>query len=432
MENSIIIIILALLASALFSGMEIAYVSSNKLRLELEMQKGGTTSRSLRHFLENPSSFLSGILVGNNIALVIFSIYMAGVIQELLMAQPVVFFYNHFVIFLIQTFISTGIVLVFAEFIPKVLFRINPDRLLSGFTLPFVFIYYLLFPLIWLVMTLAEGILRLFFRISLERDEPLYSRFDLFHMVKENQASDEEENPDVDAQIFKNALEFSEVKVKECMIPRTEIKALEINQSVGDVREKFIESGHSKLIIYRENIDNIVGYIHLIDLFDEPENISEKIRSCPFITESMFATELLRTFIEKRKSLGVVLDEFGGTAGIVTVEDLIEEIFGEIEDEHDHEALTEKKLSPYEYLFSGRLEVDYLNEKYQLSLPEGDYETLAGLTLQVLEKIPEENEVFYYKGFEFTIHSVEQTKVDEIKVKKLQSNEIFPSNSTDS
>lgn len=428
MELSFLIISVAILLSALFSGMEIAYVSANKLRLELEIQKGGAKSSVLKHFLENPSSFLSGILVGNNIALVVFSIYMAFIVRGFLLAQPFEFFHIPFVIFLVQTFVSTGIVLIFAEFIPKVLFRINPDRLLSFFSMPFVLIYYLLYPLIWFVMVVAEGILQLFFRISLERNEPLYSRYDLFHIIQESQSPNEEEDPDVDARIFKNAMEFSEIKVRECMIPRTEVVAVEVNEPVEAVKKKFVDTGHSKMIVYNENIDQISGYIHLIDLFDQPEKIDNKVRSCPFVTESMAAAELLRTFIEKRKSICVVVDEFGGTAGIVTVEDLIEEIFGEIEDEHDKEELTEKKISPTEFIFSARIEIDYINEKYELDLPEGEYETLGGLVLQILERIPEEKEVFYHHGYEFLIEKVEQTKVTEVRLKKLGTKEMLPGN----
>ncbi len=414
-STSFLIILLSLLFSAFFSGIEIAYYSANKLRLELKSNQKGLSSRILGFFNQYPSYFMTNTLVGNNIALVIYGIYMQYVLLQFI-ETSIPFLENDFARFIAITVISTIIVLIFAEFLPKAIFRANPDRILSFLSIPFGLFYYLFYPLNLFVVWLSKLLLHKFLKTeSNEDDKPVFNHYDLFHFVSE---SDEQEETlmDLDTEIFKNAIQFPEVKVRECMIPRTEVKTLEISQNIEELINLFKETGHSKIPVYRDNIDNVVGYAHIIDLYRNPESIESILMPIIIATESMAASELLKQLIQKQRSMAVVVDEFGGTSGIITIEDIIEEIFGEIKDEHDTEEFTEKQLNDHEFLFSARLEIDYLNQQYNLNLPEGDYETLGGLILAINESIPETNETITYEPFKFTISKVSKARIEEVRL----------------
>lgn len=416
MDNSFVIILVTLLLSAFFSGIEIAYYSANKLRLELKKNEKASSAKILGFFNQYPSYFMTNTLVGNNIALVIYSIYMKAVLSAFIVTSfPSLD--NQFTLFIVITIISSIIVLIFAEFLPKAIFRSNPDRILAILAIPFMLFYYLFYPINLLVVWLSKVLLNRFVaKESNDEDKPVFNHYDLFHFVAE---SDEQEESllDLDTEIFKNAIQFPEVKVRECMIPRTEVNAIEIAEDIQSLVELFKQTGHSKIVVYRENIDNVVGYTHIIDLYRDPSNIDSILMPISIAPESMAASELLKQLIQKQRSMAVVVDEFGGTAGIITLEDIIEEIFGEIRDEHDSEDFVEKQISENEFLFSARLEIDYLNQQYQLSLPEGEYETLGGLILSINESIPEPNETIAYEPYEFTISSVAKARIEEVRVK---------------
>lgn len=414
-NQAVFIIILMLIFSAFFSGIEIAFYSANKLRLELKRKQGELSAKLMSFFVRKPSHFMSNTLVGNNLALVIYSIYMKFLIDFLFLKTGADWLQIGIVNFIAVTFISSLIVLIFAEFLPKALFRINPDKMLSFLAVPFNCFYYLFYPINIVILSISHFILRNVLKVQVKENAPVFNHFDLFHFVAES--TDEDENDiDLDTQIFKNAIEFPNVKVRECMIPRTEVKSFEISSPFDDLKNLFTETGHSKLIIYRENIDNIVGYVHIIDLFKNPEKIEDILMPITITTESMPASEALRLLIEKHRSIAVVVDEFGGTSGIITIEDIIEEIFGEIRDEHDVDELKEKKISDHEFLFSARLEIDYLNETYNLNLPSGDYETLGGLILHINESIPDPKEVIEHDPYKFTIVDVSGARINTVKV----------------
>lgn len=409
------VIFASLLFSAFFSGMEIAFVSANKLKIELDGKQGDFLANIISGFIKRPSRFIGAMLVGNNIALVVYGIYMAKVLEP----QIAQFTANEFVVLLVQTLVSTIIILITAEFLPKTLFRINPNNMLRVFAFPLFIVYYLLLLPMLLVIGISEALIKLFSpNISL-KEEMNFGRVDLEYYIKEGtENSQDQEQIDHEIQIFQNALDFSKVKARECMVPRTEVVAMDIEDTIENLKAKFIETGLSKILIYRDNIDNIIGYTHSFELFKKPESIKAILLPVPIIAISMPANEILEVFIEQRKSIAVVVDEFGGTSGILTIEDIIEEIFGEIEDEHDKEELIENQISDNEYLFSARLEVDYINDEYNLNLPESDnYETLAGLLIDTFESIPAMNEEIILDHFNFTIKKVTQNKIDLVHLK---------------
>lgn len=419
-----IVVLTALLFSGFFSGIEIAFVSANKLRLELEHKKGHFRGRTLSYFLRRPSLFLTTTLVGNNIALVVYGIYMARILERLLPAL-IPNLDDGFGLFLGQTVISSAVVLITAEFLPKALFSLDPDRLMRSLFMPFALFYGLLYPVVIFTDWLSHLILERILGMKIEAYYPAFDKIDLFHLVEESQVG--APNAQVlrfDKQIFKRALGFAQVKVRECMIPRTEIVAIHIEDGLEALKDAFVESGHSKIIVYEETIDNVLGYVHISELYSHPEQLRSLLLPAFIATESMPAIDLMRSLFEQQRSLAVVVDEFGGTAGMVTIEDIIEEIFGEIEDEHDTEVLTERQLSASEYVFSARLEVDYLNEKYQLNLPPGDYETLGGLILEVHRSIPEEGEIIEWPPYQFQIISVASTRILDVRMvlKALEEN----------
>jgi putative hemolysin len=412
------IILSTLVFSAFFSGMEIAFISANKLKIELDGKQGDFFAKIIANFFKRPSRFIGAMLVGNNVSLVVYGIFMA----KLLEPQIEAYTKSSLVILLIQTIISTLIILVTAEFLPKTLFRINPNSMLRFFALPLFIIYWIMFLPMLLVIGISELLIKIFSPQLSSEEDLNFGRIDLEHYLKEGaDQSLSQEEVDHEIQIFQNALDFSKVKARECMIPRTEIVALEMEEDIEKLKEQFIETGLSKILIYRDNIDNIIGYTHSFELFKKPESIKAILLPVPIIPMSMQANEILEIFIQQKRSMAVVVDEFGGTAGIVTIEDIIEEIFGEIEDEHDKEALIETKINDNEFLFAARLEVDYLNNEYNLGLPESDnYETLAGLIIDTFESIPMLNEQIQKDQFLFTVKKVFQNKIDLVHLRVLK------------
>jgi CBS domain containing-hemolysin-like protein len=410
-----VIIFLSLLFSAFFSGLEIAFVTANKLRIELESKQGIYSSKIIsKFFLKSPPRFIGTMLVGNNIALVVYGIVMAGIIE------PVIRQYidSEFSVLFFQTILSTIIILFTAEFLPKVLFRINPNVILGFFALPALIVYFLLYPIVFITIGLSQFILTKILKINLVKGQIEYGRVDLDNYLKEfGSNSDKTKEVEHEVQIFQNALGFSAIKVRDSMIPRTEIIAVEIDSDISELKKLFIQTGLSKILIFKESTDNIIGYVHSYEMFKRPSNIRSVILPVLIVPETMPSEEAMSQFIQERKSLAVVVDEFGGTSGILTIEDVMEEIFGEIEDEHDVEELEETTINDYEYLFSGRLEVDYLNEEYKLNLPVSDeYETLAGLIISICGSIPDKNEEIKVDGFVFIILDVSETKIEKVKL----------------
>ncbi len=410
-----VVILITLLSTAFFSGMEIAFVSANKLRIELRNKQGHFTANILAGFVKEPSRFISTILLGNAISLVVYGIFMEmllkSYIHTLIPAGE-----HEFAEIIISSVISTAFVLVTAEFIPKVLFRINPDLMLELFAIPFLIIYYLFSPVVNFVVWLAKWMIRVFFKSKINEDAPIFSKVDLDHYVSQSANLDLEEDADVDTEIFKNALDFGSVKLRNCLIPRNELVALDINSTIDDLHQLFVESRHSKILIYRHNIDNIIGYVHQVEMFNKPRYIQAILLPIHITHETASAHQLLTELNKQRKSVALVVDEFGGTAGIVTVEDIIENIFGDINDEHDVDELREQVISNTEYIFSARLEIKYLNDKYDFNLPEGEYDTLGGFILSHHEDIPEVNELIRIEPFEFHIISKQKTRIDMVKM----------------
>jgi CBS domain containing-hemolysin-like protein len=407
-----LVIFLCLLFSAFFSGMEIAFIASDKLHIEVLRKKGNIYGRILSIFTSNQSQFLATMLVGNNISLVLYGIYMAGILEPAI----AVYTQSSTIILIVQSIISTIIVLLTAEFLPKSIFLINPDFSLRIFTVPMLMIYFLFYPVVILVVRLSSLIISLT-GMKISDEKPVFGLMDLNNYIKKNILNtEEEEEAEIDPKIFNNAIEFKTVKVRECMIPRKEIVAVDINSSVEELKEDFINSGHSKIIVYKEVIDDVIGYTHALELFKKPNDIKSILSAIPIVPETMLANELLIQFITDRKSLALVVDEYGGTSGIVSIEDVIEEIFGEIRDEHDDEYLEEEKIDQNTYILSARHEVDYLNEKYNFGIPEGDYDTLGGFIFAYHEDIPEVNEVIEISPFIFTIFSMNENRIDKVKM----------------
>lgn len=410
------IVIISLIFSAFFSGMEIAFVSSNKLKIELDKNKGLFSARILSVFFKEPSKLLGALLLGNNISLVIYGIAMADILEPVIIssfapAQP-----SESIILILQTIISTLFILVAGEFIPKALFRINPNMLLRLLAFPLKLYYWVFYPFIHFIVWISEFILNHIFRLKLVDQNYSFSPTDLDHYLKEF-AIEKKEESDVkqEIQMLQNAIDFRNVKLRECMVPRTEITAIALSETVEDLRKCFIDSGHSKVLVYDETVDNIIGFVHSSDLFKNPQSIHSVTHTIPIIPETMLANNVLSMFIREHKSIALVVDEFGGTSGIVTMEDIIEEIFGEIEDEFDVEELTEKKINENEYLLSGRLEIDYLNEKYKLHLPESDeYETLGGFIINIHESIPSVNETIIKDRYRFLITEASDTRIETV------------------
>jgi CBS domain containing-hemolysin-like protein len=409
----IVNIIICLVFSAFFSGIEIAFISSDKLRTELLRQKGTLSGRFLSIFQSRKAHFLATMLVGNNLALVLYGIFMAQLVEPWLISTLPLWANGDVIILILQTLIATLLVLLTAEFLPKSLFLIDPDFMLKLFIIPTAIIYYGMYPVVSLVEAISKFIIVYILRFDYSEDKPVYGLTDLNNYIQKNINQEDEE---IDTKIFNNALEFKEVKVRECMVPRTEITAVEVTDDIEELRAAFIESGHSKIVVYKESIDDVIGYCHSLALFKKPTSIRKILTPIIIVPETMPANELLIQFISQRKSLALVVDEFGGTSGIISMEDVIEEIFGEIRDEHDDEYLIEDKISERIFLLSGRHEVDYLNEKYDWGLPEGDYDTLGGLIITVHEDIPSEKEEIEFDKFSFQIMTMEENRIDQVKL----------------
>ncbi|UZD37418.1 hemolysin family protein [Capnocytophaga ochracea] len=407
---SVIIILTTLVLSAFFSGFEIAYVSSNKVHLEILKKQEGVIANVLTKLTRKPSKLLATMLVGNNVALVVYGFEMGKVMTVLL--PP--FFQN----VLWHTIISTLIILITAEFMPKVFFQIYANQLLKVFAIPAYFFYLLFYPFSSFVMWISDFVLRVFFKTKGDYVPLSFSKVELVDYISEQmENAPKKEEVDSEVQMFQNALEFSGVKAREIMIPRTEIVAVELNESIENLIATFVSSGFSKILIYNENIDDILGYVHSFDMFKKPKTIKEVLIPIVNIPETIQINEVLNILTRKRKSMAVVLDEYGGTSGIVTLEDIVEELFGEIEDEHDKDKFIEEQISDTEYLFSARLEVEYLNETYHLDIPESEeYETLGGFIVLYNEGIPTQGEVIEIPPFTFTIEACSQTKIETVKL----------------
>ncbi len=418
--NAWLLVIITLILSAFFSGMEIAFVSSNRLKVEIDKNKGCISARIISYFLYKQSKFIGALLLGNNIALVVYGIVIVKILEPFIVNLLPENLNLEYLVLLIQTIISTIIILFFAEFIPKALFRIKPNSVLNIFALPLVFFYYLLYPVIYLFIGLAELILKIFFGIDFSEQKYVFSPIDLDEYVKEYSTDQENKEEVPEYKMFRNAIEFKNVRLRECMIPRTEIIALEENEPIHELRKKFIETGHSKILIFRESIDNVIGYTHSFDMFRKPSSIKQILKSIIIVPETMLASEVLKMMIQQHKSVAVVVDEFGGTSGMVSLEDIIEEIFGEIKDEYDIEEFTERKINDSEYIFSARLEIDYLNKEYNLYFPENEeYETLAGYIIHHYEDIPDVSTEIIIQSYMFTILKATENRIEQIHLKIL-------------
>ncbi len=415
------IIIITLLFSAFSSGSEIAFLSSNKLRIELDRSQGSFSAKIIWNFVKSPSRFIASMLIANNISLVIYGIVMEKEIlqPELLKAYLPIQLHGPGMLLIIQTICSTLIILIAAEFIPKVLFRINPNATLDLLAIPIRILYLILYPIVWVVLKLSSFFMQTLFRIQIVEERPVFGRVDLDLYVRElTTRNNQAEEMDTEIRIFQNALDFKEVKVRECMIPRNEIVAININGTIEELQKLFIETKLSKILVYRDNIDNIIGFVHSSEMFKRPQNLNQILLPVTIVPEVMNANDLLKQFTNQHRSVAIVVDEYGGTSGMVTIEDIIEEIFGEIHDEHDIPEEIEKKLSANEYLFSGRLEIDYLNKKYDLSIPESEeYETLGGFIFQNHENIPEQNEEIIIPPFTIVALKVKNNRIEQVRFK---------------
>jgi CBS domain containing-hemolysin-like protein len=416
--NPLVMIPLAILLAAFFSAMELAFVASNKLRIELDRKQGNFGSGIVSVYTRNPGQYISTMLIGVNIATVIFSMLTANLVEKWLSNA----ISAEAVILIIQTVISAIIILVFGDFLPKSIVRINPNFFLSLFAIPTALFYFIFYPVSKFTLWLANVLMRLFFGIKTERGEQenkIFTRIDLDHFVNDLVETEEEKDEESSSlRIFQNVLDFSSVKARECMVPRTEIVAVPADTTIDDLRQRFIESGHSKILLYVDNIDNMAGYYELKDIMHNPADIVSGMRKLPVVPETMTANKVLRLLSDAKKSIALVVDEFGGTAGVITIEDVLEEIVGDIEDEHDTSDLIEKRINEREYVFSGRLDIDYLNDEYDLKLPESDeYTTLAGLILYTCGKIPHQQEIIRIGLNHFTVLRSSATKVELLKLK---------------
>ena len=411
---NLIIIISTLMASAFFSGVEIAFVSANRLKIELDKNQGFFSAKILSYFDKNSSNFISTLLLGNNISLVVYGIYMAIVLEPAIKGVGE----NEAFIVLSQTIISTLIVLITAEFLPKAIFRINPNRTLSMVSIILVIVYVILFIPTFITTLISRLFLKLF-KIDVSFTQQAFTKIDLDDYVRDvNDRMDGEAEMDNELLILQNALEFNTIKVRDCMVPRTEMLALNIEDSIENLKVKFIETGYSKILIYQDNIDNVIGYVHSFELFKKPTEIKNILLPISIVPEASLIEDVMAQFTKMKRSMAVVVDEFGGTSGLITIEDIIEEIFGEIEAEHDSIDLLEKERTKGEYVFSARQEIDYINDKFKLNIEESvEYNTLSGFILNQLEEIPFKGDSFIYKNYEFEILNVSNTRVEEVLIR---------------
>ncbi len=410
------IIIICLILSAFFSGMEIAFVSSNKIYLEIEKKQDNFVSKTLTKLTEKPSKFIATMLVGNSFSLVIYGFYMGDLLTQKIISLG--FNFSSFSILFIQTGISTLLVLMTSEFLPKVFFQIYANNLIKIFAVPAYFFYRLFFFISTFTMWISDFVLRKFFKTQGDQTQ-LFTKIELGNYISEQMSTvQDHENVDSEIQMFQNALEFSGVKAREIMTPRTEILALEIYDSISELKTLFVETGYSKILIYQNSLDDIVGYVHSFELFKKPKTIKSIMIPVEFVPETIFIKDVMDLLTKKRRSIAVVLDEYGGTSGIITIEDIVEELFGEIEDEHDKdEELIEQIINENEYVFSARLDVTYLNENYKLNIPENDsYETLGGFIVNTTNEIPQPKEEIIIGNFLFTINEASNKKIEVVKM----------------
>lgn len=423
MNSSDLVIILCLLFSAFFSGMEIAFVSSNRIFLEIEKLQEGLTSRILKNITKNPSRFIASMLLGNNIALVVYGIFMGDRILQLFFPHTLLSGNTSLSIVFYQTLISTAIILLTAEFLPKVFFQLYANTFIKIFALPVAFFYFLFLPITYLIIQLTDLILKNFLNTETDQIQLSFSKIELGNYIEEQlESSKDKENLDAEIQIFQNALEFSEVKTREAMVPRAEVIAVEESTSLEEITALFISTGLSKLPVYKKNIDHILGYVHAFEMMKKPKEVKNILMPVAYVPETMLVNDVLKLLTRQHKSIAVVIDEYGGTSGIVTVEDIVEELFGEIEDEYDTVALLERQISEGVYEFSARLEVDYLNQKYDLALAESEYyETLGGLIAYTIEGIPEKGEKIELPPYLLEIKKVSAKKIEQIILTKLEN-----------
>lgn len=426
MTNLIIGLLVTMIFSAFFSGMEIAFVSSNRLRAEMDREKDGLTQRAIAYFYQHPNNFVSTMLVGNNISLVVYGILFARIFDATLFSDL-----SDGLRVTADTLLSTVVVLFTGEFLPKTIFKSSPNTMLNVFALPAFVCYVVLYPISRFATLLSRGLLRIFgVRIPKEAQDKEFSKVDLDYLVQSSidNAESEDEIED-EVKIFHNALDFSETKVRDCMVPRTEIEAVDIEEcSMEQLQSRFVESGHSKIVVYRDDIDHIIGYVHSSDLFrihGENSQLStispQLVREMPYVPETMAANKLMHTFLQQKKSLAVVIDEFGGTSGLVSLEDIVEEIFGDIEDEHDNTKYVAREIGENEYMLSARLEIEKVNEIFGIDLPESDdYMTVGGLILHEYQSFPKLNEVVKIGHFEFKIVKNTMTKIELVRLKVIK------------
>ncbi len=415
--NYLIIVIVSLALSAFFSGVEIAFITSDKLHIELRSKQGHLSDKILSIFLKKPSRFITAILIGNNLTLVIYGIFMAFLLEPIIAGSLPDILNNEFSIFFFQTIVATFIVLITAEFLPKSLFLIQPNKMLSFLAIPILIFYTAFFPAVWVIVNLSKVLIEKVLGLEFSEDKPVFGLVDLNQYIKKMiDVQADESKHQVDAKIFTNALEFKSVNVRDCLVPRTELVAVNVEDTIDELKTAFVESGFSKVLVYKESIDHIIGYCNSIELFKKPNKLTEILLPIKIVPETIPANELMIQFIAERKNVALVVDEYGGTSGIVTIEDIIEEIFGEIQDEHDEENLFEQKIDDDNFIFSARHEIDYLNDKYNFLLPEGDYETLGGLILAITEDFPEKNEQIELNQFLFTIESIEEIRIENIRL----------------
>lgn len=413
--SDLIQLIICLGLSAFFSGMEIAFLSANRLRIELDRRQGNFSAYLVSYFIKKPEHYLATILIGNNTVLVVYGLIMSRILGGSLST----FIPTPVVVLILQTTLATLLILITAEFLPKVIFRLAPNFFLNFFTWPVFFVYILLYPVVRFILWITDVIIADKNDEKFTHDKHIFGRVDLEHLMNEQSGNPKDIDTPHEVRIFRNALDFSKIRLRDCMVPRTDVAAVADNVTLASVREKFIETGFSKILVYHQSIDNIIGYLNIKDLFKTSEHWHSKIIKAPFAPETMLASKMLRTLMQEHKSLAVVVDEFGGTAGIVTIEDLMEEIFGEIQDEHDTDEMVEKVLSDTSFVLSGRLDIATLNEKYNLNIPISDeYETLAGYIMQRIGKIPVNNEIFQFDGLSVKILRTSHNRIDLVYLKK--------------
>lgn len=408
--------IISVLLFIFFSGIEVAFLNANKAKIELNRTHDPLSGKIFGRFITDPTSFNAVTLTGQCAAFILYILVMIQFYERSFKYAFIPFAGSDFIIFILFIVITALAAILIKEILVKLLFRLNPNAILKILSVPFMGFYYLLYPAVWLSLFISEPVLAAMQKIRMKENQPSFNKKDLHEYVQQNSPT-ANEDANINTDFFENALYLIKVKVRECMVPRLEIEAIDANAPISELKEKFHDTKMSKIIIYKDNIDNISGYVHHLELLNNPQDISSIIRPIPVIPESMSANDLLNLFTKERKTIAWVVDEFGGTAGIITLEDILEEIFGEIEDEHDEEEYVEQQLAANEYIFSGRLEIDYLNEEYEFGMPKGEYETLGGFIVSYHESIPKPKDNIRIERFEFTILSASENKIDTVKLK---------------